>query len=220
MSSTPVWIGRFTMPLISAASRSASGIPRRLMPTSARPSQPLVFSTIWWARRTSVRSISEADIKRPFSRSTGCFASGVSLIKLSRSGADFALLYDLFVRLCLKLPIERCSSAGPARLGQQSCSQCASDCGKEDQKRRVCQQVHKHDSGVTLDGEHDGARYLCRLDGLRTGYSHLDQHLLIGFEFLRRVRHPRRIHLAALMQHEPGNTERYAIDAERQPTGK
>ena len=56
------------MPEISLPSRSASGTPRRLMPTSARSSLPLLFSTISWARRTSVRSISEADISLPLVR--------------------------------------------------------------------------------------------------------------------------------------------------------
>src|SRR5882672_5293626 len=54
------------------ANRSASGTPRRLMPTKARSSIPLFFSTISCASRISVRSISEADISCAFSRiSTG-----------------------------------------------------------------------------------------------------------------------------------------------------
>ena len=78
MSSTPVSTGRFSMPEISLPSRSASGTPRRLMPTSARSSLPLLFSTISWARRTRVRSISEADISLPLMRRPGLFS--VSLI--------------------------------------------------------------------------------------------------------------------------------------------
>src|SRR5215470_15363820 len=42
------------------------------MPTKPRRSTPLFFSTISCARRTSVRSISDADIRRVFSRSTIC----------------------------------------------------------------------------------------------------------------------------------------------------
>src|ERR1700721_3066697 len=45
------------------------GTPRRRIPTNPRPSTPPFFSRISWARRTSVRSISEPDINCPFSRS-------------------------------------------------------------------------------------------------------------------------------------------------------
>src|SRR5271169_3595263 len=42
------------------------GTPRRRIPTSPSPSTPPFFSRISWARRTSVRSISEADINCAF----------------------------------------------------------------------------------------------------------------------------------------------------------
>src|ERR1035437_213300 len=71
MSRTRVSMGRFSMAEISCPSRSASGIARRLMPTRARSSLPLLFSTISWASRTRVRSISEADISLLLARSAG-----------------------------------------------------------------------------------------------------------------------------------------------------
>src|ERR1700740_3606168 len=42
------------------------GTPRRRIPTNPRPSTPPFFSRIWWARRTSVRSISVPDISCAF----------------------------------------------------------------------------------------------------------------------------------------------------------
>ena len=84
----PVSTGRFSIPAISLPRRSASGTPRRLMPISTRSSLPLLFSTISWARRTSVRSISEADISLPFTRRVGVvvfFAHGFSRALLSSS---------------------------------------------------------------------------------------------------------------------------------------
>src|SRR5665213_2950529 len=80
MSSTPVSTGHFSIFEISEPSRWASGTPRRLMPTSPRFSQPSCFSTISWARRTSVRSISEADMRRPFSRSLGLLSGSLSVL--------------------------------------------------------------------------------------------------------------------------------------------
>src|SRR4051812_32919624 len=71
----------FSMFWMSLARRSASGTPRRLMPTSARFSTP-VFSVISWARRTSVRSISEADINCAFSWTSGCRGTGSELMDL------------------------------------------------------------------------------------------------------------------------------------------
>src|SRR5215472_2107610 len=68
ISSVPTATGRFSICWISFPRRPARGTPRRLMPTSVRSSTPLFFSTISWASRTRVRSISEADMMRPFSR--------------------------------------------------------------------------------------------------------------------------------------------------------
>ena len=53
------------------ASRSARGTPRRRTPTSPRSVLPLLYSIISWASRTSVRSISEADMSCTFSRTAG-----------------------------------------------------------------------------------------------------------------------------------------------------
>ena len=68
---------------ISLPSRSASGTPRRLMPTRARSSLPLLFSTISWARRTRVRSISEADISRPFTRNPVLLSKSLMVVALA-----------------------------------------------------------------------------------------------------------------------------------------
>ncbi len=68
MSRTPTGIVRFSSASILAASRWASGTPRRWMPAKASLSRSLVFSRISWASRTSVRSISEALINWAFSR--------------------------------------------------------------------------------------------------------------------------------------------------------
>src|SRR5712671_1012955 len=70
MSSVPTETGVFSIFVTKSPSRLANGTPRRLMPTNPRRSTPLFFSTISCARRTRVRSISEADIKRAFSRRT------------------------------------------------------------------------------------------------------------------------------------------------------
>src|SRR5579863_7625650 len=77
MSRVPVSTGRFSMPAISLPRRSARGTPRRLMPIRVRSSLPLLFSTISWARRTSVRSTSEADISLPFTRRAAAFVFSV-----------------------------------------------------------------------------------------------------------------------------------------------
>src|SRR5580698_2189792 len=82
MSSTPVSTGCFSILPISTASRCASGTPRRLIPTSPTFLLPPCFSTISCASRTSVRSISEADISLPFSRNFGFWTSVSSLITL------------------------------------------------------------------------------------------------------------------------------------------
>src|SRR5690348_15364193 len=55
------------MPPMVWASRAANGAPLLSIPTSIRFPMPLFRSRISWARRTSVRSISEADMSCPFS---------------------------------------------------------------------------------------------------------------------------------------------------------
>src|ERR1700733_1262097 len=82
MSKTPVSTGCFSICSISFARRCASGTPRRLIPTRPTFLLPSCFSTISCASRTSVRSISEADISRPFSRNLGFRTSVVSLIAI------------------------------------------------------------------------------------------------------------------------------------------
>src|ERR1700761_5417079 len=86
MSSTPVGTGAFSIVEISLPRRSASGTPRRLMPINTMPSPPWLFSTISCARRTSVRSISEADISLPFTRRE--VFSVASLMGYSRCSAS------------------------------------------------------------------------------------------------------------------------------------
>src|ERR1700732_4561330 len=61
------------------------------MPTSPTFLLPSCFSTISCASRTSVRSISEADISRPFSRNLGFRASVVSLITIALDDIRTAL---------------------------------------------------------------------------------------------------------------------------------
>src|SRR5580693_6723310 len=51
--------------------RCARKTPRRRIPTRPRPVAPLFFSMISWTNRTSVRSISDADINCAFSRMLG-----------------------------------------------------------------------------------------------------------------------------------------------------
>src|SRR5579862_7236618 len=67
ISRVPTGTGVFSMRSINSASRCAKGTPRRRMPTMPRFSAPLFFSMISWARRTTVRSISEPDISCDFS---------------------------------------------------------------------------------------------------------------------------------------------------------
>src|SRR6185312_2677313 len=71
MSSVPTATGVFSICVINLPSLAARGTPLLLIPTSVRFSTPLFFSTISWARRIRVRSISEADMMRPFSRRFG-----------------------------------------------------------------------------------------------------------------------------------------------------
>src|ERR1017187_1963932 len=68
MSRIPTGTLRFSRVSILAASRCASGTPRRRIPMNASRSRSLVFSSTSCARRTSVRSISEALISWAFSR--------------------------------------------------------------------------------------------------------------------------------------------------------
>src|ERR1035438_2928081 len=68
MSRIPTGTLRFSRVSIFAASRCASGTPRRRIPMNASRSRSLVFSSTSCARRTSVRSISEALISWAFSR--------------------------------------------------------------------------------------------------------------------------------------------------------
>src|SRR5271154_137661 len=82
MSSTPVSTGCFSMVAMRAPMRWARGTPRRLMPMRPRFFPPSFFSTISWARRTRVRSISEADMRRLFSRSLGVGSGVGSVISL------------------------------------------------------------------------------------------------------------------------------------------
>src|SRR5580658_9838269 len=71
MSRMPVGMVRFSRASIFLARRSARGTPRRRMPIKASLSRSLVFSRISWARRTSVRSISDALMSWAFSRVRG-----------------------------------------------------------------------------------------------------------------------------------------------------
>src|SRR5271155_645420 len=68
MSSVPTGTLAFSMRVMILPSRSAIGTPRRRIPTNPKPSTPPFFSTISYARRTSVRSISDADISCAFWR--------------------------------------------------------------------------------------------------------------------------------------------------------
>src|SRR5579863_700218 len=79
MSRTPVSTGHFSILEIRRPRRCARGTPRRLMPIITMSLQSLLFSTTSWARRTSVSSISEADISLPLVR-RACFPSA-SLIE-------------------------------------------------------------------------------------------------------------------------------------------
>src|SRR5579875_581305 len=89
MSSTPTSTGCRSMVSMSLPMRWARGTPRRLMPTRPTLAAPLLRSTISWARRTRVRSISEEDMRRPFSRRRGCVAS-----ELVEAGVDVSLMAD------------------------------------------------------------------------------------------------------------------------------
>src|SRR4029077_9361960 len=68
MSREPTGIVVLSIRLISLPRRSANGTPRRRIPTNPKSLTPLLFSTISWASRRSVRSISDADISCAFSR--------------------------------------------------------------------------------------------------------------------------------------------------------
>src|ERR1700751_27407 len=79
---------------MNLARRWAMGTPRRLMPTSPRSSEPPFFSTIAWARRTSVRPISEADMSCAFWRKPedlgAVFLVGMTGLHHTRPGGDRA----------------------------------------------------------------------------------------------------------------------------------
>src|SRR5271168_1988893 len=84
---------------ISTASRCASGTPLRLIPTNPTFLLPSCFSTISCASRTSVRSISEADISRPFSRNFGFRTSVFSLITIALDNIRTEPLWQSGTRL-------------------------------------------------------------------------------------------------------------------------
>src|SRR5580658_2362407 len=68
MSRVPTGTLALSMRVMILPSRSASGTPRRRIPTSPRLSTPSFFSTISYASRTSVRSISDGDMSCAFWR--------------------------------------------------------------------------------------------------------------------------------------------------------
>src|SRR5207249_2014629 len=68
MSKAPTGTKVFSVRSMIFAKRCASGTPRRRMPRKANPSTPSFFSTISYARRTMVRSTSDADINCAFWR--------------------------------------------------------------------------------------------------------------------------------------------------------
>src|SRR3982751_2614777 len=112
--------------------RSASGTPRRLMPTSVRFSTPLFFSTISCASRTRVRSISEPDINCAFSR-RGALREGLRGCagELMRKVDDIRREKQLFASAkgCLGSPVlgrkHRCSGnrADDRKDDEQHCKQ-------------------------------------------------------------------------------------------------
>src|ERR1700683_4802149 len=69
MSNVPTGTSAFSIRVMILPNRSAMGTPRRRIPTNPRPSSPPFFSTISYASRTSVRSISDADMSCAFWRS-------------------------------------------------------------------------------------------------------------------------------------------------------
>src|SRR5207249_4587360 len=68
MSKAPTGTMVFSVRSMIFAKRCASGSPRRRTPRKASPSTPSFFSTISYARRTIVRSTSDADISCAFWR--------------------------------------------------------------------------------------------------------------------------------------------------------
>src|SRR5580704_8788011 len=71
ISSVPTGTWVFSIRPIICPRRCARNTPRRRIPTRPRPVAPLFFSMISWTNRTSVRSISDADINCAFSRMLG-----------------------------------------------------------------------------------------------------------------------------------------------------
>jgi len=71
MSSVPTGTGVFSIRLIICPMRWAKNTPRRRIPTSPKSVAPSFFSMISCTRRTSVRSISDADINCAFWRRFG-----------------------------------------------------------------------------------------------------------------------------------------------------
>src|ERR1035438_9667650 len=68
MSNVPTGTLAFSIRVMIFPRRSAMGTPRRRIPTNPKPSTPPFFSTISYAKRTRVRSISDADISCAFWR--------------------------------------------------------------------------------------------------------------------------------------------------------
>src|SRR5277367_953574 len=132
---------RFSMPPISAPSLSARGTPRRLMPTSPRSSAPLFFSMISWARRTSVRSISEADMIRPFSRNFGAvfFSDILWLLPDDTGTGAVGQVSPKQLRTALSTGAQRCDARanGAAGGSEQDHSKRGNGRGAEDDRRRA-----------------------------------------------------------------------------------
>src|SRR5580698_789212 len=173
MSSTPTSTVCFSIPLISVASRLAKGTPRRCTPTRPRFSAPLFFSIISWARRTRVRSISEADRIRPFSRRTGLELVCESVIRLLRDDTRCW-------RCGASNPWMNCASGidgEPAACAQNARTQYSTD-GRKGNHHDCGKRRHEQNNGrvpIRRKPEVNKPRYLLRRLGILM--DHLVRHL-------------------------------------------
>src|SRR5271170_4698653 len=94
ISNVPTGILAFSMRVMILPSRSAIGTPRRRIPTNPKPSMPPFFSTISYASRTSVRSISDADMSCAFWRSPVLREGAFEFIVARTSQNDGFQLYS------------------------------------------------------------------------------------------------------------------------------
>src|ERR1035441_6510013 len=151
MSRVPTGTAIFSMRPRTFASRCASGTPRRMIPTNPRLATPLFFSTISWASRTRVRSISDADRICDFSRRLEGWME--ALVMPLASYEKPKLRSNFYSAGCVPAHAARRSSEFPSPAGHRS-SQRATGSGDYDEHHAQHDQHQHHEGCGALRSAH------------------------------------------------------------------